>query len=116
MAGLASLAERFAARQESVMADDVFQRLYESEINFHVSSFWDCGFQVALGDGLNGWLAEDTVPAWAEVAPWLAATARAFFPDSKFTKENPGPVATINGDPAEIRRQRRVIPLALSLK
>lgn len=64
----------------------VFQRLYDSEINFKVkvSCFWDCGFQVALGDELNGWKAEGTVNTWAEVEPWLEASAKRLYPDSEF--------------------------------
>ena len=30
------------------MSVSIFQRLYDSEINFEVSSFWDGGFDVRL--------------------------------------------------------------------
>jgi hypothetical protein len=36
----------------------IFQRLYDSEINFEVSGFYDAGFDVRLGDALNGFLVE----------------------------------------------------------
>ena len=68
----------------------VFQRLYDSEINFSVSTFWDGGFDVNLGDHLNGFKAETNVRTWAEVEPWLEAAAREHFPDSDFAK---GPAA-----------------------
>lgn len=33
----------------------VLQRIYDSEINCRVSSFWDGGFDFAVGDTMNGW-------------------------------------------------------------
>ena len=88
------------------MSDENLQQLYASEINFRISSFWDCGFDIAIGDDLNGWLAEDNVRTWAEVGPRLAEMARAFFPE--FAKAYPGPVAAIEGDPDRIRRERQL--------
>jgi hypothetical protein len=35
--------------QPPLCLDDVLARLYESEINFCVSAFWDCGINVKLG-------------------------------------------------------------------
>lgn len=72
---------------------DVFQRLYDSEINFAVSTLWDAGFDVKLGDPMNGFKAETTVHAWSEVAPWLEVVAREHFPESDFTKAAPLPTA-----------------------
>jgi hypothetical protein len=34
------------------------QRLYDSEINFELSCFWDGGFIWKLGDSANGYAAE----------------------------------------------------------
>ena len=45
------------------MSTSTFQRLYDSEINFEVSCFWDADFDVRLGDALNGFLAQDKVQA-----------------------------------------------------
>lgn len=58
----------------------VFQRLYDLEINFSVSCFWDGGFEVGLGDDMNGWRATGNVRTWEEVAPWLLANAMKFWP------------------------------------
>ena len=44
----------------------VFQRLYDSEINFEVSGFYDAGFDVRLGDALNGILSEGRVETWGD--------------------------------------------------
>jgi len=62
----------------------VFERLYDSEINFAVNSFCWRGFDVNLGDDMNGFKAQTTVDTWAEVEQWLEAQARLHFPNSVF--------------------------------
>jgi hypothetical protein len=52
-----------------------------------VSGFYDAGFDVRLGDALNGFLVEGKVKTWAEVEVWLRDQALAHFPDSKFAKD-----------------------------
>jgi hypothetical protein len=47
----------------------MFQQLYDSEINFEVSCFWDAGFDVRLGDAVNGLLAQDKVPTVTDGRP-----------------------------------------------
>jgi hypothetical protein len=64
----------------------IFQRLYDSEINFEVSGFYDAGFDVRLGDALNGFL-EGKVETWAEAEAWLRDQALAHFPGSKFAQD-----------------------------
>jgi hypothetical protein len=63
------------------------QRLYDSEINFEVSGFYDAGFDVRFGDHLNGFLVKDKVETWAEAETWLREQALAHFPDSKFAQD-----------------------------
>jgi len=65
----------------------VFQRLYDSEINFSVSCFWDDGFEVKLGDAMNGFVWETKVRTWGEVEPWLRRAALIHYPDSQFFKD-----------------------------
>jgi hypothetical protein len=65
----------------------ILQRLYDSEINFEISSFYDAGFDVRLGDALNGFLAHGKVETWAEAEAWLRDQALAHFPDSKFAQD-----------------------------
>jgi hypothetical protein len=65
----------------------ILQRLYDSEINFEVSGFYDAGFDVRLGDHLNGFLVKDKVETWAEAEIWLREQALAHFPDSKFAQD-----------------------------
>jgi hypothetical protein len=49
------------------------QRLYETETNINISSFWDSGWTVKLGDGLNGHDAERTFhnDELGELANWI---------------------------------------------
>jgi hypothetical protein len=65
----------------------VFQRLYDSEINFEVSGFYDAGFDVRLGDALNGFLSAGRVETWGDAEAWLREQALAHFPDSKFAQD-----------------------------
>ncbi|KKM20979.1 hypothetical protein LCGC14_1640020 [marine sediment metagenome] len=66
---------------------DTLQKLYDSEINFEISTFWDAGFEWQLGDEMNGWKAEGTADSLEEAAKDLAIAARKHFPDSTFAKE-----------------------------
>ena len=44
-------------KSQAIMSVSImFQRLYDSEINFEVSCFWDAGFDVRLSDAVNGFL------------------------------------------------------------
>lgn len=62
----------------------VFQDLYDSEINFSISCLWDGGFDIALGDEMNGFREETTVLRWGEIEPWLTAKAIEHWPKSEF--------------------------------
>lgn len=65
----------------------VMEDLYYSEINFAISCFWDGGFDVKLGDVMNGWRAEDNWDSLEEVASWLDEQARRHYPDSWYAAE-----------------------------
>jgi hypothetical protein len=69
------------------MTASVFQRLYDSEINFEVSSFWDGGFDVRLGDAMNGFLERGNAETWSRVEEWLRTAALRHYPDSAFAKQ-----------------------------
>jgi hypothetical protein len=72
---------------QGILTMSILQRLYDSEINFEVAGFYDAGFDVRLGDALNGFIAESKVETWAEVEAWLRDQALAHFPDSKFAQD-----------------------------
>ena len=59
-------------------------KLYESEINFMASTFWDGGFVVKLGDHLNGFKACGNFDTWTDACEWLAGRACEHFPGSCF--------------------------------
>lgn len=63
---------------------NVLAALYDSEINVNISSFWDGGFEVKLGDGMNGFDAETTVQHSTEIAAWLKSEAIKAYPESRF--------------------------------
>lgn len=64
----------------------VLQDLYHSEINFSVSTFWDGGFDVKLGDPSNGFVAEANFDRWGMVEGWLITATIEHYPDSLFSR------------------------------
>ena len=64
----------------------VMQRLYDSEINCKISTFYDDGFKVQLGDDMNGIKATATMRTWADVEEWLDGMARVHFPLSVYAR------------------------------
>ncbi len=74
----------------------VMQDLYDSEINFSVSTFWDGGFDVGLGDEMNSFVAKAAIDDWTGVEDWLKEKAIKHFPKSVFAaKYNKSAVAYI---------------------
>ena len=65
---------------------NILQRLYASEINTRIKTFWDCGFMLKLGDPMNGYKDETTVQTLEEVEEWLTSAARRHFPTSEFAR------------------------------
>jgi len=64
--------------------DEVLERLYDAEINCSVSSFWDGGWDVKLGDAENGYEAEVCVDTLEKAADWLWEAARKYDPQHDF--------------------------------
>ena len=65
----------------------VWQRLYDSEINFSISTFWDGGFDWKLGDSLNGIKATGCSSTFAEAEREIEAAALKHFPKSVFATD-----------------------------
>ena len=63
---------------------DIPQRLYNSEINFSISCFYDGGFDVKLGDSMNGFAAQTQVGTFEEALAWLDNEARTRYPSSLY--------------------------------
>jgi len=63
----------------------VLTGLYLSEINVEISSFFDSGFSVKLGDRTNGFIAEsDGIYSVLELRNWLIEKAVTQYPGSGF--------------------------------
>ena len=63
---------------------DDLQALYDSEINFTISTFWDAGFRWKLGDNLDGFVAEGEAKTLQQATAEIVAAARREFPYSAF--------------------------------
>ena len=60
------------------------KRLYESEINCSIASFWDNGWDLRLGDEMNGFVAFAECKSLDEAADFLDLEARKHFPESTY--------------------------------
>lgn len=71
---------------------EVLLRIYDSEINIELSSFWDGGYQWLLGDKANGYPEIEYVPPHPEInsvvdaITGLAFAAAREYPDSDFAE------------------------------
>lgn len=66
--------------------ETILQDLYDSEINFSIVTFWDNGFEVKLGDDMNGFVASGHAQEFANAVEWLKVRAIEKYPDSIFAK------------------------------
>ena len=68
------------------MADlaNELQRIYDCEINLRIDWVWDGGIEIRLGDRINGFIAEESVRATAEILPWLQEAIARFYPGSEY--------------------------------
>ena len=66
---------------------EILQKLYDSEINFEIFTFWDAGFDWKLGDEMNGFKDGGCCDTLETAVIALAIAAVKHFPDSTFAKE-----------------------------
>lgn len=59
--------------------DEILERMYRHEINCTIGWFWDSGFEVALGDVVQGWKARGSFRNVHQIAPWLKANAERIY-------------------------------------
>ena len=64
----------------------ILKALYASEIGVSLSSFPDAGWNVRLGDAVNGFKAEASFRNLDDAGPWLVEMARKHYPESVFVK------------------------------
>lgn len=69
----------------------VMTGLYSSEINFGMQSLWDTGFEVWLGDSLNGCRSVQSfgIGEMETAARWLDGKAREIYPNSDYARGRP---------------------------
>lgn len=70
----------------------VLKDLYDSEINIMISTFWDSGYDIKLGDPMNGYPAHTNVDTWEEVEAWFEEQALKHFPGSVFAMKRRGEI------------------------
>ena len=66
---------------------EILQDLYDSEINFRLSCFWDGGFDVEIGDPINGFRAQGSGDTIAEAVEWLKRKVFDLYPNSDFSRK-----------------------------
>ena len=64
----------------------LFKQLYDSEINLQFSWFWDTGFDIKIGDIMNGFSTEFNSYDLDECEQWIIDTVIELYPNSLFTK------------------------------
>ena len=64
----------------------ILQALYQSEINFELSTFYDAGFDWKLGDYMNGYKAEGNARDVEGAVTALRDAAVHHYPDSDFAR------------------------------
>ena len=67
--------------------------LYDSEINFAISTFWDSGYYWKLGDEANGFKAEGNTDCLTDAIGALHEAALRHYPNSVYARELSHPVA-----------------------
>jgi len=62
------------------------QKIYDSGINIHISTFWDGGWDLKLGDIMNGYKTESCVDSVDEIIPWFQEQIAIHYPNSEYMK------------------------------
>jgi len=61
----------------------IFENLYKCEINWSIKTFWDNGYEVVLGDEMNGIIDQTNVDTMMNAAIWLDNKAKHHFEEYK---------------------------------
>lgn len=67
---------------------ELLQKLYNSEINVSLESFWDGGIQAKIGDNMNGFKSEENHATFEDAAQWCWDEAKRLYPDAEAFKIN----------------------------
>jgi hypothetical protein len=71
--------------------ETILQDLYDSEINIEISWIWDGGFNIKLGDEMNGFKDDDNVQRGEYIVDTIIKLAWKYYPNSKFVKKYRNP-------------------------
>ncbi len=64
---------------------DLMEELYDNELNFELSCFWDGGYTARLGDEMNGFTErQDCFMTPLQAMEWLVEMAKKHYPKTKF--------------------------------
>lgn len=63
---------------------ETLQKMYDSEIDFHISTFWDGGFDWKLGSEMNGFTDTGCTYTFGEAVESLEMAAHKRYPESAF--------------------------------
>jgi hypothetical protein len=66
------------------MLEEELQKIYDSEINVHLSWLWDGGIDIKLGDEMNGFQAETNLQSMTDIVPWLQTAIHKHYPTSTY--------------------------------
>ena len=92
------------SRSNAPDLDQVLADLYAAEINIQISSFWDCGYSLALGDEMNGFKARGHVDRLSDAGQWFIDNGVMWYPKSPFAElyreiATPGRTAVMQTEP-----------------
>lgn len=62
------------------------KKIYDSEINVHLDSFWDGGWHIQVGDNMNGFHDAGYGYSIEEVIPTLKELIKQHYPQSDYAK------------------------------
>jgi hypothetical protein len=69
--------------------EETFADLYSDEINWSISTVWDTGYEIKLGDSRNGFHATKRVQGAEEIGPALRRMVAEHYPETDWPEEEP---------------------------
>ena len=66
---------------------NIFNDIYSSELNFQISTFWDSGYFINLGDEQNGFVRKAYADNFEGAVTELIRLVISEYPDSDFAKK-----------------------------
>lgn len=68
--------------------EKLLQKVYASEINIKIETFWDAGYTVSVGGSeMDGWKRTESVEGIDELKEFIIDSILELYPNSRFAKE-----------------------------